>query len=172
MSFFRRPLLGPAERLVAHGVGLLALVIYVAAFVGPAELSDSEVEFQSTSSFVRTGSLALGGTPEAERIRAAALSDPEVARALRVRVTGEGEAREVYGRHGIAQVLVAAPFYALGQLWAKLAPELEAEGQRRAYDGIAASESLAHLVVGLRNPLFGAGTALPVSDTAAAGEED
>ncbi len=158
MSFFRRPLLGPAERLVAHGLGLLALVVYAAAFVGPAELSDSEVEFQSTSSFVRTGSLALGGTPEAERIRAAALADPDLAEELGVRVVDTGDAVEVYGRHGIAQVLVAAPFYALGRLWAELAPELEAEGQRRAYDGVAASESLAHLVVGLRNPLFGAGT--------------
>jgi hypothetical protein len=158
MSFFRRPLVGPADRLAATGVALFTLVLFVLTFVGPAELSAAEVEFQSTSALVRTGRLALGGTPEAEAIRAAVLADPELADELHVRVVAAGAETEVYGRHGVGQVLLALPFYALGRLWALAAPELEAEGARQSYDDVPASESLAHLVVGLRNPLLGAGT--------------
>lgn len=158
MSFFRRPLVGAADRRAAAGVGLLALVLFALTFVGPAELSDAEVEFQSTSALVRTGALALGGTPEADLIRVEALARGEGAERLHVRVVGEGDEARVYGRHGVGQVLVAVPFYVLGRLAALAAPGLEEEGVRRAYDGAAASESLAHLAVGLRNPLLGAAT--------------
>lgn len=158
MSFFRRPLVGRADRLAATGAALLTFVLFALTFVGPAELSDAEVEFQTTSALARTGRLALGGTPEAEAIRAAVLADPGLANELHVRVVGSGADALVYGRQGIGQVLLALPFYAVGRLWALAMPELEREGARLAYDSVAASESLAHLVVGLRNPLFGAGT--------------
>ncbi|MEZ6016489.1 MAG: hypothetical protein R3F49_15330 [Planctomycetota bacterium] len=168
MSFFRRPLVVRADRLSAIGAFLVVLAVFGLTFVGTAELNDAEVEFQSTSAFARAGSLALQGTPEADRIEADLLRDPDLASDLHVRVV---EARadagaadraprspRIYGRHGVGQVLVALPFYAAGRLWGALAPGLEEQAVRLAYDGVEASEPLAHLVVGLRNPLLGAGT--------------
>jgi len=161
MSTLRRPLVGRQDRLAAYGVALLCATLYVLTSVGPAEVMAGEVEFQSTSAFARTGSAALGGTPEADRIRAEAtamsVDEARYTNAPDVRVVGDGDEARVYGRHGVAQILVSLPFYALGRVAAWLAPDLEAEYRARAYDGVHTSEGLAHLAVGLKNPLLGAG---------------
>jgi hypothetical protein len=156
MSFFRRPQLGAPDRLIAWGVMLLTLVFYALSSVGSPEVTAGEVEYQSTSALLRTGRLALGGTPESDRLRAAAIAAPDEANRWHVRVVGEGTDAQVFGRHGVGQVLVAAPFYLLGRVAAALAPGLEAEAHRRAYGEEETSEALAHFAVGQRNPLLGA----------------
>jgi len=150
---------GRTDPRLARAVFLLLLAVYVATFNGPPGGPDGEVAFQTTSALARRGSLAIGGTPEADALVAHARSSPPGGSSVREgRVAGE-----FYGWFGVGQALVALPLYGLGRGAAELAPGIEAaHGATRRY-GVARSEYLAHLFVGLRNPLLAAWTAASIA---------
>jgi hypothetical protein len=64
--FIRPHAVQGGDRIAALSVFLILLSLYTATFTGLPEVPESELEFQTTSALFRTGSFALGGTPEAE----------------------------------------------------------------------------------------------------------
>lgn len=155
------PRLEAPERRVAWSVLLLVLAIYTATFGGLPGNVDGEVTFQTTSALWREGSLALGGTPEAEGLIEYAREHPEGAFSVR---EGKGAgAGRYYGWFGIGQSLVALPFYALGRGVALLAPSVAERHLEHQRYGVRRSEYFEHLLVGWRNPVLGALTAMLVT---------
>lgn len=150
----QRHALAPCDTSLARAVFLLLLAVYVATFNGLPAGPDGEVSFQTTSALCRTGSLALGGTPEAEGLIAFAESQPPGG--FSVRRGADDEEPRYYGWFGIAHPIVAVPLYALGRLTAHFSPATQSlhEGDERY--GVGRSEYFEHLFVGLRNPLLGA----------------
>jgi len=145
------------DRSAAWSVFLILISIYSGTFSGLPDIPDAEVEFQTTSALVRTGALALGGTPEARAITSAGFG-----------VAPGGPQREgrLYSRYGVGQALVGVPFYVVGRAFALLWPDIERQhAQSEAY-GYPRSEYFAHLLVGWRNPLLGALTGMLVVTTA------
>lgn len=142
-----------ADRTLAGAVFCFLLAAYLATFAGLPENADAEVEFQSTSALVRTQSLALGGTSEAEAIKSIAHQGRT---GYNVRAGGPGREHEAFSWSGIGQPLVAFPLYVAGALAADLFPAIEARHQGSTHLGVARSEYFEHLFVGLRNPLLGA----------------
>jgi hypothetical protein len=154
-------LIGLADRRVALSIFCLLLALYTATFDGPAASPDAEVSFQTTSALWRTGSLALGGTPEAEALIAHAERTPPGGFSVRAG-TPRGDVQPYYGWYGVGQALVALPFYAVGSFLAEAAPTLERDhGVTRRYDS-ARSEYMEHLFVGWRSPVLGALTGMLV----------
>jgi hypothetical protein len=152
-------LIGLADRRVALSVFCLLLALYTATFDGPAASPDAEVSFQTTSALWRTGSLALGGTPEAEALVAHAERTPPGGFSVRAGQPRDG-APTYYGWYGVGQALVALPFYAAGSFLAEAAPTLERDhGATRRYDS-PRSEYMEHLFVGWRSPALGALTGM------------
>lgn len=152
MSPFKRPAtVHHGDRLVARSVFLILLALYTATFVGSAENPDSEVEYQTTSSLVRNGTFAIGGTPEAEGILAARHA---------VHEGGPGREGRFYSWFGVGQAIGAVPFYLAGRGLHRLFPEYEEAHRATTVYGVGRSEYFEHLVVGWRNPLLGAMTAL------------
>jgi hypothetical protein len=135
------------DRLAAWSVGLLLLAVYTATFTGLPDVPDAEVEFQSTHALARSGSLALGGTPEAEALIAAGFG---------VAPGGPARPGRWYARYGVGQAVGALPFYRAGSALARLLPELERRHAQDTAYGVPRSEYCAHLLVGWRNPLLGA----------------
>ncbi len=151
--------IGLVDRRIALAVFFLLLGLYTATFNGPAASPDAEVSFQTTSALWRTGSLAIGGTPEAaELIERARVSEPG-AFPVRPGVSRDGEPR-YYGWYGVGQALVALPFYALGDLLGAAIPGLEQGHALSERYGTPRSEYFAHLAVGWRTPLLAAMTAM------------
>lgn len=142
-----------ADRNLAGAVFCLLFAVYLATFSGLPENPDAEVEFQSTSALVRTRSLALGGTPEAEAIVGLVHQGRQ---GFNVRRGGPGREHEAFSWSGIGQPLVAVPLYLAGSLAAHLFPALEQRHHGSTHLGVARSEYFEHLFVGLRNPLLGA----------------
>ena len=154
MSPFSRPsAVHTGDRMVARSVLFLLLALYTATFVGLPENSDSEVEFQTVSSLVRGRTLALGGTPEADAI---------VAQRVAVHGGGPGREGEFFSWFGVGQAYVAVPFYLAGRGLHRLFPRTEERHGKTTHYGVARSEYFEHLLVGWRNPLLGAMTALLV----------
>lgn len=149
------------DRSVALAVFCLLLALYTATFNGPAASVDAEVSFQTTSALARNGTLAIGGTPEAETLIERAKLAPPGAFPVREGEPRSGEAR-FYGWYGVGQALVALPFYASGRLMARFAPGLEKVHAGTTRYGSARSEYFAHLFVGWRTPVLGAMTAMLV----------
>lgn len=139
-----------AARRAFWSVFLLLLGLYTACFTGLPDNPDAEVEFQTTSSLARTGSLALGGTPEAEAILAARFD---------VAPGGPARAGQWFSWFGVGQAAVGLPFYALGAALARCFPAVQAEAAQLGDYGVARSEYFEHLCVGWRNPLLSAWTA-------------
>jgi hypothetical protein len=152
MSPFKRPAtVRHGDRLVARSVLLILLALYTATFVGLPENPDSEVEFQTTSSLARTGTFALGGTPEAEGILTARHG---------VHEGGPGREGRFYSWFGVGQALGGMPFYLAGRGLDRLLPRFEERHRTTTTYGVGRSEYFEHLIVGWRNPLLGALTAL------------
>jgi hypothetical protein len=153
-----RASLEASDSHLARAVFLLLLAVYTATFSGPPSGPDGEIVFQTTSSIWRRASLALGGTPEAEGLIAAA--EEAAPGGFPVR-RGEGSAAERhYGWYGVGQALGALPLYAAGKLAAQLAPDIQAAHESHLRYGVARSEYCEHLFVGWRNPLLSALTAM------------
>ncbi|MFT5292406.1 MAG: hypothetical protein ACI8QS_003181 [Planctomycetota bacterium] len=158
MSPFSRPAaIHQGDRLLARSVFLLLLAIYTATFTGLPENPDSETEFQTVSSLVRTGSLALGGTPEAQALIGANHA---------LHVGGPGREDKHYSWFGVGQALGAVPFYLAGRALHRLFPQFEERNSSGTYFGSQRSEYFEHLVVGWRNPLLTAMTAWLIVITA------
>ena len=139
-----------ADRTGALAIFALLLALYTLTFCGLPDNPDAEVEFQTARSLFHTHSMALGNTPEAAAIIAANF---DIAPGVGPR------AGRWYAWFGIGQALTALPFYAVGELFEALFPDVEARhAQTQAY-GAARSEYWQHLWVGWRNSLFGAASA-------------
>jgi len=141
------------DRTLAWSVFCLLLAAYLATFAGLPENPDAEVEFQTTSSLVRTQSFALGGTSEAEAIKGIVHQGRQ---GFNVRAGKPGREQESFSWSGIGQPLVAFPFYIAGSFLGRLFPAVEARHRASTHMGVARSEYFEHLLVGLRNPLLGA----------------
>jgi hypothetical protein len=141
------------DRLLARAVFLLALALYTATFVGIPDNHDAEVEFQTVRSLYHHRNMALSGTPEAQIIIDARFD---------VREGAGDRAGKYYSWFGVGQALVALPFFALGHGLAQLFPEIQALHETTTHYGDPRSEYFEHLLVGWRNPLLGALTALLV----------
>jgi hypothetical protein len=135
------------DRVLARSVFLVCLAVFTATFVGPPDNPDAEVEFQTTSALVRTGRLALGGTPEADAIVQARFD---------VREGGPGREGRFYSWFGVGQALVGVPFYVLGSGVERLFPAIEERHRATTRMGAGRSEYFQHLFVGWRNPLLAA----------------
>lgn len=146
--FVRRPSVRPTDRLAGRSVFLLALGLLTLTFRGSPDHPAGEVTFQSARALVTSASLALGDTPEAERLARLA-NRPEGAGLVRERADGS-----VVGSGEWGGALVAAPFYVVGRLVGELFPELEEEARAQGR-----SEVVAHTFVGWRNALLTAFTA-------------
>ena len=147
---------GP-DRQLGWSVFLILLGVYTATFCGLPDNPDAEVEFQTTSALARRGSLALGGTPEAQAI---------IERGYHVRRVGEGEDTRAYSWHGVGQAAAAVPLYGLGRLYAWVARTTEERHSASTHMGVHPSEYYPHLLAGWRNPLLGALTGLLIALTA------
>jgi hypothetical protein len=132
---------------------LILLAVYTATFTGLPDVPDAEVEFQTASALVRTGGLAVGGTPEARAIAATGFG---------VAAGGEGREDLLYSRYGIGQAFAGVPLYAVGRVLGLVWPEIELRHAASEAYGFPRSEYFAHLVVGWRNPLLGALTGMLV----------
>ncbi|HJO27460.1 MAG: hypothetical protein CMK00_01055 [Planctomycetes bacterium] len=155
--FVRRWELGPTDGRLALAVLALLLAVYTASFTGLPEVSDGEIEFQTTSALARGGGLAIGGTPEAERIleEARRLESSPGAFPVARGVTGaDSEGERWYAWFGPGQALVGLPFYGLGRLLSALYPDIEARHAATTRYGAPRSEYFPHLLVGWRNPLL------------------
>ena len=147
MSPYVRPYaVSQADRMAAFSVFALLLAIYTATFSGLPDNPDAEVEFQTTSALARTGSLALGGTPEAEAI---------IERRYNVRIGVDGEA---YSWFGPGQAVLALPLYLAGRGLSVLWPAVEERHAATERMGASRSEYFPHLLVGWRNPPAGPGS--------------
>jgi hypothetical protein len=147
-----RGVLQSSDRHLARAVFLLLLAVYGATFSGAPAVPDGEVVFQTTSALWREGSLALGGTPEAEALIAEAERAPPGGFSVR---RGEGErAGSHYGWYGIGQPLLALPLYAAGKLLARAFPDIQAAHTGHTRYGAGRSEYFEHLAFGARNALL------------------
>lgn len=148
MSPFVRPkAIRRGDRMLALGIFLICLAVYTLTCSGLPDNPDAEVEFQTTSAIARTGSLAIGGTPEAEAI---------IARRFDV-MEGRGDrAGRYYSWFGVGQALTGVPFYFAGSLLARAFPDVQERHTQTETYGVGRSEYFQHLAVGWRNPLFGA----------------
>jgi len=148
----------PSSRLdaqdppLARAVFLLLFVVFAATFAGPPSGPDGETVFQTTSALARRGSLALGGTPEAEALIAEGRAAPPGG--FMVRVGADGES--YYGWYGVGQALLGLPLYALGSAAGALMPGVQEAHEGHQRFGVGRSEYFEHLAFGLRNPLLGA----------------
>ena len=132
------------DRMVARSVLCLLLAVFTATFTGLPDHTDSETEFQTTSALGRTGSLALGGTPEAEALVLNHAQAP-----LR-----EGADGRYYSWFGVGQALLAVPLYWTGRLLGELFPAVEERHAATRWYGVERSEYFPHLLVGWRNALL------------------
>lgn len=144
--------LDAADRSLAWGAFLLLLAAYLLCFNGLPPGPDGEVSFQSTSALVRTGSLAIGGTPEAEGLIEFAEQAPPGGFSVR-RGVAAGEPR-YYGWFGVGHAVTGVPLYALGAGLAQLSRGTQAAHAADTRYGVRRSEYYEHLLVGLRNPLL------------------
>ncbi len=150
MSYQESLLVLRRDRIAARSVFFLLLALFTATFTGPPENADAEVEFQTTSALARGRGFALGGTPEAEAI---------VAQRFNV-VQDPSGADRWYSWFGPGQALVGLPFYAAGRALAWSFPEIERRNAETTHLGVQRSEYFCHLLVGWRNPVLTALTAL------------
>ncbi|MDG2286937.1 MAG: hypothetical protein P8N43_15640, partial [Alphaproteobacteria bacterium] len=153
----------PGARALPRSIFLLLLAVYLATFSGPAMLSDGEASFQTTSALARRGTFALGGTPEIERYLRPLAREAGQPSQGPVRVFDEGE--RLYAWFGVGQAIVGVPFYAVGAGLAKMLDRVEIDNATDTRAGVPRSEYWAHLIVGMRNPLFGAWTAALLAAT-------
>lgn len=147
---FRSRLFAP-DRALARAVFWGFLALFILVMTGLPDHMDSEVEFQTTSALARTGSFALGGTPESDALVAARAAAPDEPR-IPLKVGKDG----TYSWFGTGEALVGVPFYWLGQAVRHLAPDVEQRFAQRTIQGVPRSEYYGHLFVGLRNPLMSA----------------
>lgn len=153
----------PSARALPRSVFLILLAVYVATFTGPAEVSDGEASFQTTSALARRGTFALGGTPEIESYLRPAARDAGRPGLGPIRVFDDGE--RLVAWFGVGQAIVALPLYVAGAGLARVAPATEARYAEVEDGAVPRSEYWAHLLVGLRNPLLGAWTAALLAAT-------
>ena len=157
-AFVHRPRVRHGDRCAARAVLLALLALFTATFTGLPDNPDGEVAFQTTRSLARSASLAIGGTPEAERILDHARTAPPGGSSVRA---GSGaRADRYYAWFGIGQALAGVPFYWAGwAVGASLGRRFESEHERLGHYGIERSELFEHLFVGWMNPLATALTA-------------
>ena len=147
------PALQRGDWLAVGAVFFLLLAAYTATFVGLPDNPDAEVEFQTTSALARRGSFALGGTSEAELILSI---EHHGQQGYNVRPGGPGREGRFYSWSGVAQPLVALPFYFAGRALSFAFPVFEERHVQTTHFGAPRSEYFEHLLVGWRNPLLGA----------------
>jgi hypothetical protein len=151
MSPSERPERGARSLVLAVFLALLA--VYGATLATQPDVLDGEVEFQTTSSLVRRGTLALGGTPEAEGILAW-----DGGRGFNVRPGGPGREHERFSWFGVGQSFVGVPFYLAGAALRSAFPAFELRQAEVPHLGIHRSEYFEHLAVLSRSALCAAGT--------------
>lgn len=152
MSPFVRPAtIRPGDRTLARSALFLLLAVYTATFAGLPDNPDAEVEFQTTSSLARRGTLALD--------QAAPLARRAIEAGHGVRAGGPGREGESFAWFGVGQAALAVPLWAAGHALTRLAPGFEAAHRESRWYGAPQSEYFEHLLVGWRNPLLGALTA-------------
>ncbi len=132
----------------------MLLAVYTLTLTTQPDVLDGEVEFQTTSSLVRTRSFALGGTNEAAAIIAA-----RDGAGFNVHRGGPGREDEVFSWFGVGQAYAGVPFYLAGRMLHRLFPAFESRAGEVAHRGVQRSEYFEHLMVGWRNALLGALTA-------------
>ncbi len=132
------------DRRGALALFAIVLALFLATASGLPDDPDAEVEFQTTRSLVRDGSWALGDSPEARAI---------VAQGFDVSVGRDGRS---YSWFGVGQALSGVPFYLAGSALEACFPSVEARHAATKSYGVARSQYFEHLLVGLRNPLWGA----------------
>ena len=142
-----------ADRSLVLAVFLVLLAVYTATLATQPDVLDGEVEFQTTSSLVRRGTLALGGTPEADGILA--WGD---GRGFNVRAGGPGREHERFSWFGVGQSFAGVPFYLAGAAVRGAFPAFEARQAEVPHLGIHRSEYFEHLSVLWRSALCAAGT--------------
>ena len=152
--FVRRASVRGTERLLARSVALLALAAYTATLAGPPHPPAGEAVVQTAHSLLR-GALALGGTPEAERLRS--LVDTPAAEGVVLRGRGS-RADRVYAAGGVGEALATVPFYAAGRLAGRVARAGAGGTQGRSHEWRSPAY-WGHVFAGWRNPLWGALTA-------------
>lgn len=152
MSPFVRPaVIRSGDRTLARSVLFLLLAVYTATFAGLPDNPDAEVEYQTTSSLARRGRLALDP--------AAPLARLAIEAGHGVRAGGPGHEDDRYGWFGPGQALAGVPFWYAGHALFRLAPSYENAHRASEWYGATQTEYFEHLLVGWRNPLFGALTA-------------
>lgn len=151
MSPYVRPYaVQSGDRSAAWSVFLILIAVYTATFSGLPDNPDAEVEFQTTRSLARRGTLALGETPEAREI---------IEREFNVEHGGPGREHERFSWFGIGQAAGGVPLYFAGRALSLVWPEIEERHAAAPLAGVQRSEYFPHLLVGWRNPLLGALTA-------------
>lgn len=138
------------DRRLARGLFFVLLALYTAVFTGVPENPDSEVEYQTTSSLARTGSFAIGGTPEGDAL----LADGHG-----LAPGGPGREGRFYSWFGTGQAVAGLPFWWVGHGLALLFPSIEEAHRATTHYGVGRSEYFEHLLVGWRNALLTAMTA-------------
>ena len=92
--FIRSQAVTKGDRFVALSVFMVLLAAFTATFSGLPDNPDAEVEFQTTSALARNGTLALGGTPEAQAILEIRFSVRKGGPGREKKAAGRGEERE------------------------------------------------------------------------------
>lgn len=146
--FVRRRSIRHTDRTLARAVFALVLAVYTATFCGVPDTPGGEIAFQTSSALARHGSLAIGGTPEAEILIAHAQDDSS-ATLLR-----EGIGEGTFASSGIGHAVTGVPFYWVGRILALVRPSIQELHESRSYWGAPRSEYFEHLVAGWRNALF------------------
>lgn len=125
------------DRVLARSVLLIVLALYSATFVGVPEVPGGEIAFQATRALGRTGGMGPGA------------AQPWIP-----------PGAEPHARAGcsVGLAVVGLPLDWAGSLVSLAAPGLE-EAHAADFYRERGSDYLAHLLVGWRNPLFGALTA-------------
>ena len=152
MSPFVRPaVIREGDRTLARSVLFLLLAIYTLTFAGLPENPDAEVEFQTTSALARRRSLALDPTTPLARLAIDARHA--------VVPGGPGREEEFFSWFGVGQAMVGVPFWFVGRSLERVLPSYESAHRESQWFGVEQTEYFEHLLVGWRNPLFGALTA-------------
>ncbi len=148
----------PCDRMLARAAFLILLSLFTATFTGTPENPDAEVEYQTTSSIARRGSLDVGGTPEAEAILAAPARGRE-GTGFNVAEGGPLRQGRYYSWFGVGQAYTGVPLWWLGHGISKLAPSFEERHRQTTHFRAGRSEYFEHLACGWRNSLLTALTA-------------
>ena len=161
MSVAKRGAIRHADRVLARGVCMLLLAIYTITTIGVPDTWRGEVEYQSVSALARGGTLALGGTPEADAlIWFASQLEGDTLPLVRIPAGDPREADSWYARSGPGVALFGLPFWLVGRSLGWAFPAVEERHASVGVSGRGVGEYFSHLLFGWRNALLSAATGL------------